>query len=245
MAIYTDEGISGAIGKYIFYVSNGKKCIRAKPGKRKKKRGQVANPLNTIFGLVSRYGTAMMSGISYNMLLPFRLSTYNLARGWMRNQYAAQGATSDWELAAKRNTMCQLNPEADLRDFLNPEIAVNDDGAGLISINIPALDPKADLNVPVQTEKVNLKMFVVTSPFLDNGFRHQSSMEQYSIDHVAGLIPAKKFVINANKQAVSAGDITLVVIALEFETRESGKLSYNTSLKYLPAAIIAMGILKK
>ncbi|MEP7109579.1 MAG: hypothetical protein ABI760_16415 [Ferruginibacter sp.] len=241
MARITEKGISGLVGNVIFYTSNGQNYIRSKPRKKNKKKGDPVNPLNTIFGAVSTYGSGMIKRMSGSFLFRFNLATYNLGRGWMRNQYAAHKDDAIWELSARNNTMCQLNSETDLRDFLGTAITVTNDGKGLVRISIPEINPKKDLKAPPRTMRVNLKMIIVTSPFRETEIRNNFWMEQHNFDYSDSIAPSKESILDTK---TAEGDIAIVVIALEFETTRSGKGFYNTEKRWLPAAIIAMGRLK-
>ncbi len=243
MAINTDKGIRGMVGKAVFYIVKGRNLIRSKPGKRKKKRGQKPNPINTIFGTVSRFGTRMIGSMRESFLFPFTIETYNHARGWMRDQYAANNEAAIWELRTQNNLMSQLNPEADLRDFWGIPITVSDEGGWIVHIGLPAINPAKDLKVPLRTVKINLKMIMVCSPFTEAPW--SISMEQYHFDYSENILPAKTITIDSKYwDKKQKGLISLVVLALEFETEDSGKGVYNTDKRWLPAAIVAMGRLK-
>ena len=238
MARVTDQGIIGTVGNLVFYTMNGKRYVRAKPHSKKKKRNKEANPLTTIFGTVSAYGTRMIKEMSKSFLFPFKLGTYNRLRGWMRNQYAARHEDATWLLSARQSGMCQLNEGTDLRDFWKTEITVMDNGNQIILIEIPEFNPTKDLKVPLRTMKVNLKLIVVTSPFKEDVTACNICTKQYSFDYSNTPVPAQQFVMQT---AAGTGDIALVVMAIEYETSDTGKGVYNTELRWLPAAAIAMG----
>lgn len=242
MARVTEKGIAGMVGNLVFYTVNGKTYVRTKPGKRKKKRGQKANPLNTVFGTVSRYGTAMVGGMKDQFLFTVGRDTYNRMRGWMRNLYATRHEDTVWELSSRNSGMCQLNPEVDLRDFFREEITVTDKGKGKILIQIPAFNPKLTLKSPTRTMKVNLKLIAVTSPFKEAGPRYSLCTEPISFTFSNKSIPAKDVYLHTN---ASAGSIAIIAVAIEYETADTIKGQYLTDLKWLPAAAIAMGRLKK
>jgi hypothetical protein len=241
MARVTDTGISGAVGNMIFYTMNGKHYVRQKPGKRKKKRNQPVNPLNTIFGTVSTHGSAMIKSMNKSFLFPFKLATYNRLRGWMRNQYAENHESEDWRLSVKNSGMCQINEGIDLRDFWKTELTVTDNGNGNIAFNIPEFNPTKELKVPSRTMKVNIKLIVVTSTFKEKGTPCNLCTKQYSFDYSNNPVPAQQFVLQT---AAGTGSIALAVMALEFETQENGNNEYNKDPRWLPAAVITMGRLQ-
>ncbi|MEO8769193.1 MAG: hypothetical protein ABI402_03895 [Ferruginibacter sp.] len=241
MARITDEGIKGTIGDVVFYTREGKKYVRSKPGKRKKKRNAPENPLNTIFGLVSTYGSGMVKSMKESFLFPLGLKSYNNARGWMRNLYAEHKDEVNWELSVKNSGMCQLNAEVDLRDFLRTDITVNDSGSRMITVVLPEINPKRDFKVPPRTMKVNVKLIVVTSPFRIAPYPYSFCTQQISFIYNNDPVPASSFELQAT---AGTGDIAIVAMALEYETSDSGNGSYNKDQKWLPGAIIAMGKLK-
>ena len=240
MAIFKDGNISGVVGKGVFYIMNGKNYLRTRPRKRKKKRGQAPDPITTIFGIVSRNGSMMINALKGELLFPFGLSTYNNARGWMRNQYTANHAQTIWDPGARPNDTCQLNPAADLRDILFTPITVADKGKGKISVSIPAMDPSKQMKkLPSTTAAVNMKLVVLHSAF--EGVYPYMYKEEYSFKYDQKPHPAKELLIETN---APAGNIAIVVLALELV--DAGKTaSLNTAKQWLPAAVIAMGRLKK
>jgi hypothetical protein len=141
---------------------------------------------------------------------------------------------------------CQLNNDADLRDFIETAITVTDAGNGLINIDIPPMNPAHDLQVPPGTKKVNMKWVAVNSPFADVAQHRNQCMEQFVVDYNNNTLPARTITLDTRMEnAASANHIAIVVMALEFETAASGTGVYNKETRYLPAAIVAMGRLKE
>jgi hypothetical protein len=236
MARLIDNKLSGAIGTLVFYTSNGKNLVRAKPGKRKNKRGQAADPNTTIFGKVSANGSRMLKILSRQLLFPFGLSTYNNARGWMRNQYAANINLPQWDISARPNDMCQLNAAADLRDMLFTSIVITDNGGGKLLVSIPAMNPVKDMKkLPARTTDVNIKLAVLYSEFGNNSPARQA-IEQYNFMYTNTQLPAKDIIIDTQ---APAGNLAIVVLAVEPVI--TGKMA---AAEWLPAAIIGMGRLK-
>lgn len=244
MARNANNAISGAVGNLVFYTVNGKNYIRTKPGKRKKKRGPK-NPLNTVFGAVSTYGSGMIKALKRDFLFPFNLDVYNLSRGWMRNQYAANNDKDSWELQVNPRIMCQLNPATDLREYGELNITVTDRGNGMVSITVPALEPKKEILAPIRTRKINMKIMLVTSPFRETGIRHNVHKEQWVMEYNNSIVPERTIVVDTKiRVGPTAGHIAIVLAALEFETAALGTGQYDTNTRWLPAGIIAMGKLK-
>ncbi len=237
-----DGSISGLVGSVVFYTMNGKKYARARPrGKSKKKKARDPNSLTGVFGTVSTYGSGMVKLMKKSFLFTLNLVSYNNARGWMRNLYVVHKDEASWELSVKKSGMCQLNPGADLRDFLKFDITVNDSGNGKVIIDLPEINTKKDIKSPSRTMKVNIKLIVVTSPFRNDPRSYSFCTEQYSFIYNNDPVPAKSLELQTNG---GTGDIAIVTMALEFETADSGNGIYSNEIRWLPAAIIAMGKLK-
>lgn len=241
MARVTDKGISGVIGNMIFYTMDGKTYARAKPGKRKKIKGKPVNPLNSVFGTVSKYGSKMIKEMSKSFLFQFDRGTYNRMRGWMRDQYALHKDDETWEMSVKNGGMCRLNNEVDLRDLVNTDIIISDSGNGKLLITISEMNPRINIKAPLRTMKVNIKLIVVTSPFRNDLHSYNLCTEQYSFIYNNEPVSSRTFEFQTN---AGTGDIALLAMALEYETSDTGAGSYNKELRWLPAAAIAMGRLK-
>ena len=242
MAVRTALGYSGLVGTVVLYEVNGKQYMRSRPTKTTKKRTKKAIAATSIFGAVSRYGSKMVGAMRDELLFPFSNTTYNTQRGWMRNQYAAHKNEAEWEIKAKRTVMSQLNPDADLRDFMDAGIQVIDEGGGMLSVEFPSINPVQDLKAPPRTTKVNVKIILVSSSFIAAATPLQLKADAYLFDYTDSIVPSKKFSFNTktNKRPAT-GNIAVAVIALEFETSDSGKNRFDKDTKWLPAAIIAMG----
>lgn len=239
MARVTKNGIEGMVGNYVFYTMNGKAYVRARPAKRAKKKNQPANPVTSIFGTVSKYGTAMIKEMSKSFPIPFTRDVYNRLRGWMRNEYAANGSTPEWKLE-HNNNICSFDIEADLRDYWRKNLTVTDKGNGKIQLEIPEFNPLKDIKVPGRTMKVNLKLIAITSPFKGDPKACSSCTTQFSFDYSSNPVPANTFALQTT---AGTGDIALVVMSLEFYT-SGEKDSLVKDKKWMPAAVMAFGRLK-
>lgn len=238
MARVTNEGISGAVGGLVFYTLNGMNYVKARSGRRRRKRGQAADPLQTLFGTVSTYSSAMVKRMKPQFLFPVKPATYNQLRGWMRILYALEHLEPVWDLAVNSG-MCQLNPVIDLRDFLKIQLTVSDRGNGVIGVNFPPMNPVRNLKAPSQTVKVNLKLIAISSPFGTRSASMGFAIQEYRFDYTNTLLPAREFVL---EPSAIAGDIAIVVLAMEYETAGTGRCL--TDPAWLPAAVVAIGRLK-
>lgn len=241
MARVTENGISGMVGNLIFYSVNGKNYVRTRPKARKKKRGEKANPLNTIFGTVSRHGSRMLKMVREEFGFPIKRDVYNLSRGWMRNLYALHKDDATWPFSVRTSGMCQLNPGTDLRDYFKADITVSDSGKGKITVSFPEINPKNDIKAPIRTMKVNIKLIAVVSDFETGVHPCRACTEQYSFILDNSPVPAKSFVLQTK---AGAGDIGLVMVAMQYETSDVPAGTFNKELRWMPAAIVAMGRLR-
>ncbi len=240
MARYTDKGINGTVGPVILYTMNGKQYMRTKPGPRpsRKKLAPGTVVTTSIFGLVSACGSDMVGTVRNRFLYPFRLATYNTIRGWMRNQYAFYHQAPEWKLAVKGGDMCQLNPEANLAEHLRTGFSVTDVGMGKIELSIDALDPRRDLKAPRGTTAVNIKAVAAATAFDKNHYHTVWAEELWQVPYSQQVLPPKKMLLDTGAQA---GDIAIVLVAVEYYTVHPLLKSYSKELRNLPVAIVAMG----
>lgn len=240
MARLTAKGISGLVGNVVFYTVDGTTFVRSKgvkkiTGKRKKK-----DPLKEAFGIVSKFGSGMTKLLKPYVRFPFRLPTYNRVRGWMRNVYLEYNEAVVWDFSGQQNGMCQLNGEIDLRDFFKTNITVTDTGNGSLKVTIPALHPKREIKAPLRTMKVNIQLVAVTCSFQDEAEPYSVCSQQVSLAYNDQVLAPKMVSL---KTVGKAGHIAFVAMSMEYETQESaGKIV--TEIRWLPAAIVAIGRLK-
>ncbi len=242
MAVRTALGYSGLVGTVVLYEMNGRQYMRSRPKTSTIKRSKKVIEVTSVFGTVSRYGSAMIGAMKGKFLFPVTNITHNTQRGWMRNQYAAHKDDVVWEIKAKHNMMSQLNPETDLRDFMEAGITVTDDGGGMVRIEFPSINPVQDMKAPLRTTNVNVKLMLISSSFEKATTPLQFQMEAYSFAYKNNVLPSKKFSFNTKTDGrPQTGNIIVAVVALEFETSDVIKGRYEKDTKWLPAAIIAMG----
>lgn len=247
MARRSELGYSGLVGTVVLYEMKGKQYLRARPRKIRGKRSVAVRALNNVFGQVSKYGSAMLGELKEGLRFPFTLNTYNQQRGWMRNQYAAHKDDTTWELKAKNSLVSNLNPAADLRDFMEKPVTVTDEGAGVVSIQLPALNPSQDIKAPLRTQHVNIRAILVSSPFDIHGVSARSFAAEHRFAYQDNLQPAHTIRIDSRSfpmGGASGGNIAILVLALEFITPDAGQSGVLKDPRWLPAAIVAMGKLR-
>jgi len=234
MAHVTSEGLNGIVGNIIFYIRDGKQYARSMPAAQSNKRNKIPNARTNAFGIVSKYGSNLLVILSKSCLFPFSLSTYNTARGWMRNQYVAN-LNAAWPLSAKGSSMCQLNTGIDLRNFLTVDLSVKDLGAGQVEVTMGEMNPRRNIKAPSQTSEVKIKILTVSSAFEPKqSVAGKSATNEFIISYTDKVVPEKSLVLNTRAKI---NDMMLVAIAIEYNVNGL----WVTNLQYLPAAIIAMG----
>ncbi len=238
MASINHEGISGAIGNIVFYTMNGKKYARSVPNLTKKRRKELSQaPQATVFGLVSQYGTPMIRMLQELLLFPFTLVTYNMARGWMRGVYNANHAEPSWSFSGRYDKACSLNAAAIFPEALKTAVQVTDTGKGKIKVLVEEMNLAKYLKLPPHIQKVNIKLMAVSAPFSNTLSIPVSCMEQYSFHYKKAIFPAQEILL---KTKGNAGDIVIIVMALEFDLGNG----YSRDARHLPAGIVAMGRLE-
>lgn len=238
MARYNGKDISGAVGPVVFYTVNGKQYMRSKPESAPRRKKSPGSANAAIFGLVSSCGSAIIRDIKGYFLFPFKLATYNVMRGWMRNQYAQHLQDTEWPLVMKGGDMCQVNPEVNLAERLRTAIQITDTGNGSIRLVLGAMNPATDLIVPKKTRSVTLKLAVAAMPFEADARAPEVVFEQHHFNYGKQLLPQKEWLFHTGAKT---GDIALVVAALEYNTGEVANNGYSQELHDLPIAVIAMG----
>lgn len=240
MARYTDKGINGTVGPVVLYTMNGQQYMRSKPSPRPRRKqpspGTVAT--TSIFGLVSTCGSDMMGAVRNRFLYPFRLATYNTVRGWMRNQYAYYHQAPEWKLVVNGGDMYQLNREANLAGHLRTNLSVTDTGMGKIELFMDALDPRRGVKAPKGTTAVNIKAVAAATAFDKNHYHTVVAEEQWLVPYSQQMLPPKKMLLDTGAQA---GDIAIVLVAVEYCTGHPLSKDYSKELRNLPVAIVAMG----
>lgn len=238
MGRVTNDAIIGTVGNITFYTVKGITYVRTKPKKRKKKRGQVDTVYVSVFRTVSHYGAILVRQMSNSFRFPFGRDTYNRLRGWMWNQYADHQEQENWPLSMSNN-ICQLHTEANLLDFLKTGITVSDRGKKGIAVNLPAINLQQDLKAPLRTTQVKLKFIAVSTTFNKEPAMPGSCIKEYEFNYTDTLVPAQEIVLDTK---AAPGDIAIVTMAIEYKIR--GEILYSKELRWLPAAVVAMGKVK-
>src|SRR6266481_6435459 len=190
------RGMTGIIGQLVIYTMNGRQYARSKPNVSKKRRKQLAQSSQaTNFGMVSRYGTAILRILQDHLRFPFTLATYNTARGWMLNQYTSNHFEKQWPICSQYNTTCELNSQANLRDFLKARIEIADEGNGQVRIEMEEINPAKQIPAPAGTIAVTVKWILLSGPIKNRVLNIQSCMEEYSIPFTNTLFPSKQILL--------------------------------------------------
>ena len=232
MAKITPDGMSGILGKAVYYVVDGQQRIRTKPSKRKRKK----NKLNTVFGDVTRNGTPMVGMIKSYKCLKFKFSvkTYNNMRAWIRHVQVAN--PEEWNLQTTPNYIGQLNAVSDLRDFTSLSISVSNSDT-TITASLPSFNPVKDIRTPLHTTKINFKLVAVYSPYSEMGGSRDYAIASHKIENKDAIIDSLEFLLTPHIGYAKLGNMVMIVLALEFENNK-GEIMDE---KYLPAGAVAMG----
>ena len=218
MARVTDNGLVGLVGPLVFYEMNGKQYARKKPSRMNKKRNGEVQKANNLFGTVSTYGTKMINELKPYLSFPFSREGYNNLRGWIYNEYKRGNEQQSWSLDSGNTFICPMNG-VDVRDCMKIDVQVKNEGTG-INIHFPAFNPVEKFKPQLHTLSITIKMVAVTSSFAARGVRTLPTFIAYEFDYSSQQLPEKEFLLQTNGDA---GDIAIVVFAIEYTTRASAR----------------------
>ena len=238
MARVENGNIIGSIGAITFYTMNNKTYARSKQAKRVKKANAKPSSQVTLFSLASTYGTAILNSLKPQLRFTFKLATYNKFRSWLTKEMAMHEDNGDWEFSAEQINFCNLNGQADMRDMLllMPTVTVTDEGN--ITISFPSFIPANKIKAPAGTQKVNVKVLTVFSPFSGNNKNCTVICNNYAVDFNKKATDAKEMIVEANSKK---GCMVFLVLAVECITSKTSDNNYHAEEKYLPAAVMAAG----
>ncbi len=233
MAKLTEKGLSGRVGPVIYYQMNGKQYVRAFPVYKKKRTSAARKPAATLFGICSR--TVSSSAHALQASLPFPFKSLNIFRGWLYKYYKQHHEQSNWVLGQNFLPPCQLNQEADLRDFLFVPLEIRAVQDGRLHIHVPAFNPVKQIMNPMRAASACIAVMVQGLSFgKEQEFYFPD--EKLLVDFSDNLSPARDlFFEHASMQPDT---VLMVSVALSFQMHD-GSFIKNTD--YLPAAVIGMG----
>lgn len=240
MATVTNNGLNGAVGNLVFYSMNGKQYARAKPKFTNTKRKALARSEQAIaFGQVSKGVSGLLGYLKNELGFPLTRNSYNAARSWISRMNSAAGKLAEWPLEARFTNACQLNKQADLRDYFSAGLSVTDAGDGSIRIGLDALDPLLHIRAPKGCSNIVIRFFSFAPLF---GNQNEMPLQQASLEiaYRAGKLPAWETVLNTG---AGKGEIAVVVMAVQFIMPDARGRTNNGL--YLPAAIVSMGRLQR
>ena len=239
MGKVTKDGIIGSVGNLVFYSLDGQNLVRSKPGRRTKKRTKAEKTVNDNFGMASSQSAVMLKVLKMNFLFPVPLLVRNNFCSWFYKSYTLHLKEPVWDLATNM-AMCQLNAAVDLHDFLFAGITVSDRGKSVVAVSIPELIPVKHLKAPPGTKKVNMKLYAVRSNNETASGYPLLYQQEISFVYNNTPVPARDILMELK---VKAGNIIVVAVAIEYETMKGDKAP--TERRWLPAAAVAIGRLKK
>jgi hypothetical protein len=237
MAQLNDKGLSGRIGPVIYYMVNGKQLVRAYPVARKKRTNATRKPAAVLFGLCSHVATS--AGYALEAALPFPLTSMNTLRGWVYRHYKIHHAQTNWVLGQNFLPPCQLNPNADLREFLFVPIDIKGVQDGRLHIQVPAFEPAKQIRNPLRAASVGMKIMVQALSF-GKTEEYFFADEQIIIDYSVNQVPAHDLFFEY--PTLQPNTVLMVSVALMYRLSDGSIIKDN---EYLPAAVIAMGYLDR
>lgn len=233
MAKLTDKGLSGRVGPVIYYQVNGKQFVRAFPIARKKQTHAARKPAAVLFGICSRAATS--AAYTLQATLPFPFKSMNLFRGWVYKHYKLSHAQTNWVLGQNFLPPFQLNPDADLRDFLFVSIDIRGVQDGRLHIQLRAFEPAKQIRNPMRAASVNMKIMVQSLSF-GKPEAYFFAEEQFCIDFSGNNLPAQDLFF----ETTTLQPDTVLMVTVAFSFRLSDGTVINKA-EYLPAAVIGMG----
>ena len=235
MARVNDNGmLVGLVGTVVYYEMNGKNYVRKSPREMKKKRSAEVRKANSLFGTVSKYGSDMFGEMKPYLSFPFSRETHNNLRSWIYTEYKKGIDLQAWPLNSANTFLCTLN-KPDLRDFMKFDVQAKNEGTA-ISVLFPSFNPVERMKPPLHTIGINIKVIVATHTFNNDWVRVLPTLTSYEFNYSNQQLPEKQISLQTNG---NAGDIAMVILAIEYKTRESVN-NFSGTISG-PAAGIAIG----
>ena len=239
MARFENGNLRGSIGKITFYVMGSKNYAKSKPGKRNKKRNAKPDRRQVRFGNASSLGTPIINHLKPYLLFHFKLNTYNDFRGWCCKELPEHDNDAVWDLSVADTALYNINRDADLRDqlLIMPEVLLMEDRK--VKISFPSFVPAKKIKAPAKTQQVNIQLLAVSAPISDSRETCHIDTVDFTVDYNKQTVAAKEFLLETGQ---TAGNLLLIIIALVFITDRIKSTTYVPDVKFLPAAIVAAGI---
>lgn len=234
MASITEKGLSGRIGPVVYYEMNGKQYARARPMYKKKRTRAARHPAASRFGICSEAASAAGHLLRSSLPFSFKVKSFNLLRGWLFKQYHLFHERSDWHLGQSFVPICQLNPAADLRDFLFVPMEISSTGSHMVQVHIPAFDPAKQIINPMRAASAQIRI-ILMGLVLEKGetfFREQSVPVVFN----DGTVAATNLLFE--DEQIQAGAVLMVAVSLSYYTSQQQMLKEDSCL---PAGVVALG----
>lgn len=236
MARITEKGLSGRIGPVVYYEMNGKQYARARPQHKKKRSRAATHPAASLFGICSGAATTAGHILQASLDFPFKLKSFNLLRGWLFKQYKLHQEQSNWHLGYSFVPACQLNPAADLRNFLFVPIETICTTTGSITVHIPSFHPVQQIANPLRAVSVHIRIMVM-GLVLEKGNGTTFFKEQtIPLVFQDGVAEATELLFEDAQ--IQPGTIFMVVVSLTYIAAQQQVIKNE---EYLPAAVVGLG----
>jgi hypothetical protein len=235
MAKLTEKGLSGRVGPVVYYEMNGKQYVRALPVHKKKRTRAANKPAAALFGQCSATASVAAYALQASLPFPFLYKSHNKFRGWLYKEYKLHYQQPDWVLGQSFLPPCQLNPEADLRNFLFVPLEIRGVEDGRLHIHVPAFDPVKQIMNPMRAASACIRIMVQGLSFgKEQEFFFPE--EKLTVDYSENGCPSRDlFFEHASMQPDS---VLMVTVALSFQMHDQ---SFIKNTDCLPAAVIGMG----
>ena len=236
MARLKADGISGVVGHLVFYVHNGKACVKSRrsdKGKKVREKNQTSTQKS--WKMISHFGTPMIEELKYAFLFHFSQTPFNMGRKWLRMLYQSELEHADL-LFTDRTGIFPINPPSDIREYCRVKLSAMDLGQGNIAVRVPPILPERDLRLPPDTKSIRLKFVAVNSTFSEKRSQLPFVTLIHEIPNSINEIPAAELVLQTG---VKKGYVIMLAVCLEYLT--GSKATVLNDSQWLPAGFMAMG----
>ena len=231
MARQTALKFSGTVGSVIFYERLGGYYMRSKP---KQVRQTTATKASAVtFGKANTLCKSLRQAMkpilpsATDRQLMYRLNS--ALQQWLAiNNAAATGIQPVPSLQ-----YFQLNTACSLQERCRPPFTVQWQAGGTALLNIPAINPVADITAPAGTKAVQVHMMAIACRVSDATI--QSVQEQtITYDYTATDYPSRQVPF---AWPVGNGNLLLIAVALRYRLQDMPE-RYCTKTEWLPAGIV-------
>ena len=223
----------GTVENIIYYQWKNIYAVRTKPTTVKQTGASIEQ--SKLFGMAAHTGAVLRSLLKpalpnakdRNMMRRFEQAI----AGWLRTgAYNSNEPQNNLPFI----TGFEFNEQSLLQNKCKLPVTVNRTQQNAITVAIPALMPTKDIAAPSHTTKVTIKLRAAACSMSDDN-SSSSSGKQVTIAYNNTLLPAQKIKLPVTPVT---GNITLILLALEYTVKKNGVEQILKDLKWLPAGIV-------